>query len=80
MLGDNMTRYMCIRTGGSIGEKTAPKIFDTKEEAQEYGKEWVRSFGGGRKSYYRPGYKVKVVSERDETRRTISWMGVTYNI
>jgi len=75
-----MTRYMCILSGGSIGEDKPPKIFDNKEEAQTYGKMWVRSFGGGRRSYYRPGYKVRPVSEKEELRRVINWMGISYNI
>ncbi len=75
-----MTRYMCILTGGSIGERSTPKIFNTKEEAQHYGKTWVRSFGGGRRSYYHPGYKVKPVSEKEETKGKISWMGIEFNI
>lgn len=61
-----MTRYACVLHGGSIGEDKPTKIFETKEEAQEYGKYWVRSFGGGSRSYYRPKYNVRKVSEREE--------------
>lgn len=77
-----MTRYMCILHGGSIGESqgSGMKVFDTKEEAQGYGKTWVRSFGGGHRSYYHPRYNVRAVKETEERNRKISWMGIDFNL
>ena len=55
-------KYKVIRTGGSLGDKPDDTIYDTKEEAQEAGKRWVKSFGTS-KSYYKPGYRVQKVKE-----------------
>ena len=55
-------KYKVIRTGGSLGDKPDDNIYDTKEEAQEAGKHWVKSFGTS-KSYYKPGYRVQKVKE-----------------
>ena len=55
-------KYKVIRTGGSLGDKPDDNIYDTKEEAQEAGKRWVKSFDTS-KSYYKPGYRVQKVKE-----------------
>ena len=78
-----MTKYVCILHGGSIGESQdfgKVRVFNTKEEAQAHGKSWVRSFGGGHRSYYHPRYNVRAVKETEETRGRISWMGVEFNL
>lgn len=61
-----MTRYACVLSGGSIGEDKPTKIFERKEDAQLYGKSWVKSFSGGSRSYYRPRYQVRRISDYEE--------------
>lgn len=55
-------KYKVVRTGGSCGDKLDDNVYDTKEEAQEAGKRWVKSFGKS-KAYYKPGYRVQKVKE-----------------
>lgn len=53
--------YKLIKIGGSLGDNREPKLFETKEEAQEAGKRWKNSFSPTERKYYRVHYQVKEV-------------------
>jgi len=75
-----MVKYETYVFGGSIGEISSDKskkhfisglgwgrlwqTCKTKKEAQEAGKRYVKSFGGGYRSYYKPKYRVVKVLKR----------------
>jgi len=43
--------------------------YDTREEAQQAGRRYVKSYGGGYRSYFRPKYRVVEVTETDYDER-----------
>ena len=69
-----MVKYELYVFGGSIGETRSHKgktlfisglghgrlyrTYSSKKDAQEAGKRYVKSFGGGYRSYYKPKYRV----------------------
>ena len=50
--------YSVVRTGGTIGSKSVPTNFATKEEATRYTKFMRKNLTPWEKSYYKIGYKV----------------------
>ena len=50
-----------------IGEGRLYGTYETKAEAQHHGKQYVNSFTGGRKNYYRPRYRVVKVEDKEES-------------
>lgn len=89
-----MAVYNVYVFGGSIGEISADKnkrmfisgmgegrlygTFETKEEAKKAGLRYVKSFGGGRRSYYKPKYRVIKVSNAELWGHGSGW-GEPYN-
>lgn len=53
--------YKLIKIGGSLGDNKEPKFFETKEEAQEAGKRWKKSFSANERKYYNIHYQIKEV-------------------
>jgi hypothetical protein len=52
------SKYTVIRTGGSAGEKSFKKEFDSEEKAKEYAKRSNSLLSSGEKNYYNIKYKV----------------------
>jgi hypothetical protein len=52
------SKYTVIRTGGSVGDKSFKKEFDSEEKAKEYAKRMNNQLSPGEKKYYKIKYKV----------------------
>jgi hypothetical protein len=58
MMENEGSKYIVIRTGGSAGEKSFKKEFDSEEKAKEYAKRSNSLLSPGEKQYYNIKYKV----------------------
>ena len=56
--GVKESKYTVIRTGGSVGDKSFKKEFDSEEKAKEYAKRMNNQLSPGEKKYYKIKYKV----------------------
>jgi hypothetical protein len=77
MMENEGSKYIVIRTGGSAGEKSFKKEFDSEEKAKEYAKRSNSLLSPGEKQYYNIKYKVvapknKPVSEEPMMENEIS--------